>query len=110
MNNGGWFFRDGECVTPDPLCGADHLHQVYTAAKPDYSGHVTVPLLWDTKTDTIVNNESADILRRLGSAIDDCGANRLDLYPKASRSEIDALNDRGYKAVNNGVYKAGFAV
>ncbi|KPF63616.1 glutathione S-transferase family protein [Porphyrobacter sp. AAP60] len=109
MKDGGWSFRKGECVTPDPLCGAQALHQVYTKAKPDYSGHVTVPLLWDTKTGTIVNNESADILRMLGSAFDDCGANDRDLYPEALRAEIDVLNDRVYGAVNNGVYKAGFA-
>ena len=109
MKDGGWSFRKGECVTPDPLIGADHLHQVYTHAKPEYSGHVTVPVLWDTKTDTIVNNESADILRMLGSAFDNCGASELDLYPEAHRQEIDALNDKMYDAVNNGVYKAGFA-
>lgn len=109
MRDGGWSFREGECVTPDPLCGAQYLHQVYTAAKPDYSGHVTVPLLWDTKTGTIVNNESADILRMFGSAFDACGANDLDLYPKPHRQQIDALNDEVYHAVNNGVYKAGFA-
>lgn len=109
MREGGWSFREGECVTPDPACGADYLHQVYVAARPDYSGHVTVPLLWDTKTGTIVNNESADILRMLGSAFDDCGANDLDLYPEACREEIDRLNARVYDAVNNGVYKAGFA-
>ena len=109
MRDGGWSFRDGACVTPDPVCGADFLHQVYTKAKPDYSGHVTVPLLWDTKTGTIVSNESADILRMLGSAFDDCGATALDLYPEACREQIDALNDRIYDAVNNGVYKVGFA-
>lgn len=109
MREGGWSFRAGQCVTPDPLCGADNLHQVYSAAKPDYSGHVTVPVLWDIKTGSIVSNESADILRMLGSAFDRCGANDLDLYPAALRAEIDALNARTYDAVNNGVYKAGFA-
>lgn len=109
MAEGGWSFRDGECVTPDPAIGADYLHQLYTHAKPDYSGKVTVPVLWDTRTETIVNNESADILRMLGSAFDRCGANVLDLYPEEHRDEIDALNDRVYDAVNNGVYKAGFA-
>ena len=109
MKDGGWSFRDGECVTGDPEIGADHLHQLYTLAKPDYSGHVTVPVLWDTKTRTIVNNESADILRMLGTAFDQSGANDLDLYPEPHRAEIDALNDRVYDAVNNGVYKSGFA-
>ncbi|MGB7369854.1 glutathione S-transferase family protein [Erythrobacter sp.] len=109
MKEGGWSFRDGECVTPDPAIGADNLHELYTHAKSDYSGHVTVPVLWDTKTETIVNNESADILRMLGSAFDDCGANDLDLYPEGCRDEIDAINDRVYDSVNNGVYKAGFA-
>lgn len=109
MQEGGWSFRAGECVTPEPLMEASNLHQIYTAAKPDYSGHVTVPVLWDTRTGTIVNNESADILRMLGSAFDGCGANELDLYPEAHRGEIDAVNDGIYDPVNNGVYKAGFA-
>ena len=109
MKDGGWSFRDGECVTGDPAIDADNLHQLYTHAKPDYSGHVTVPVLWDTQTETIVNNESADIMRMLGSAFDACGANDLDLYPESYRDKIDTLNDRIYDAVNNGVYKAGFA-
>ena len=109
MKEGGWSFRDGECVTGDPAIGADNLHQLYTHAKPDYSGHVTVPVLWDTRTETIVNNESADIVRMLGSAFDACGANDLDLYPESYRDKIDTLNDRIYDTVNNGVYKAGFA-
>ena len=109
MQEGGWSFRAGECVTPEPLMGASNLHQLYTAAKPDYSGHVTVPVLWDTRTGTIVNNESADILRMLGSAFDRCGANDLDLYPQAHRDEIDVVNEEIYDPVNNGVYKAGFA-
>lgn len=109
MQDGGWSFRDGPCVRPDPLIGAEHLHELYTRAKPDYSGKVTVPVLWDTQTGTIVNNESADILRMLGSAFDDCGANDLDLYPAPHRAEIDALNDEVYDTVNNGVYKSGFA-
>ncbi|MBW4331136.1 glutathione S-transferase family protein [Stakelama sp. CBK3Z-3] len=109
MKEGGWSFRNGECVTPDPLMNAAYLHQIYTAAKADYSGHVTVPLLWDTQRATIVNNESADLVRMLGSAFDGCGANDLDLYPAPHRGEIDALNQRVYDAVNNGVYKAGFA-
>ena len=109
MKDGGWSFRDGECVTGDPAIGAANLHQLYTHAKPDYSGHVTVPVLWDSQSETIVNNESADIMRMLGSAFDGCGANDLDLYPENHRDEIDALNERIYDAVNNGVYKAGFA-
>lgn len=109
MKEGGWSFREGLCVTPEPLMGASNLHQIYTAAKPDYSGHVTVPVLWDKQTDTIVNNESADILRMLGSAFDGCGANDLDLYPQAHREAIDAVSDEIYDPVNNGVYKAGFA-
>ena len=109
MQEGGWSFREGQCVTPEPLMGASNPHQIYTAAKPDYSGHVTVPVLWDKQTGTIVNNESADILRMLGSAFDHCGANDLDLYPEAHRGEIDAVNEEVYDSVNNGVYKAGFA-
>lgn len=109
MKEGGWSFRKGECVTPDPLMDADFLHQIYVAAKPDYSGHATVPVLWDTHNGTIVNNESADILRMFGSSFDGVGAKRLDLYPQEHRAAIDRLNDEIYHAANNGVYKAGFA-
>ena len=95
----GWEF-----ATPDPLTGAKYMHQVYTKADPNVSGRATVPVLWDKVTGTIVNNESADILR----IFNDFGTGP-DLYPQALRAEIDALNDVIYPGLNNGVYRAGFA-
>jgi glutathionyl-hydroquinone reductase len=91
------------------LHGLDYLYQVYTRAKPDYTGRVSVPVLWDEASGTIVNNESAEIIRMLNSAFDQVGATGPDYYPKALRGEIDAVNDRVFERVNNGVYKSGFA-
>src|SRR5690349_6187687 len=105
----GWTFEDGPGVVPDPIHRAQYLYQVYTAAVPDYTGRVTVPVLWDKATGTIVNNESAEIIRMLNSAFDGVGAIPGDYWPDDLRSEIDALNGRIYDNVNNGVYKAGFA-
>jgi glutathionyl-hydroquinone reductase len=109
MRENGWTFDPGPGVVPDPVHGARFLHQVYTANDPRYSGHVTVPVLWDKKTGTIVNNESADILRMMNSAWDGQGARAGDYYPAELREEIDAINTRVYGTVNNGVYRAGFA-
>lgn len=109
MLENGWEFHDRQDATVDHLFGSDFLWQVYTRADPAYSGRVTVPVLWDRKTGTIVSNESAEIIRMLNSAFDDLTGNRLDFYPDALRGEIDALNARIYDRVNNGVYKAGFA-
>lgn len=109
MLENGWTFEDGYKVTPDPVINARYLHQVYTAAQSDYSGRVTVPTLWDKKQGTIVSNESADIIRMFNSAFDDAGAAPGDYYPEELRAEIDAVNERVYDDVNNGVYKAGFA-
>jgi glutathionyl-hydroquinone reductase len=109
MLDHGWTFADGPGVIPDPIHGARYLHQVYTAANPDYTGRVTVPVLWDKATGTIVNNESSEIIRMLNSAFDRIGAKPGDFYPEHLRPEIDALNARIYDTVNNGVYKAGFA-
>lgn len=106
----GWTFEPGEGVIPDPVHGARYLYEVYTAADPGYSGRVTVPVLWDKQTGTIVNNESAEIIRMLNSAFDGLpGVPPLDFYPAHRREEIDALNARIYETVNNGVYRAGFA-
>ncbi len=104
----GWTFRD-EGSTGDSLFGSDHLWQVYTRARPDYSGRVTVPVLWDKQRDTIVNNESAEIIRMLNSAFDAVTGNTDDYYPAPLRETIDAINARVYDDINNGVYKAGFA-
>ena len=109
MGADGWTFEDGEGVIPDTVNDAGVLHQVYTKADAPYSGRVTVPVLWDKKTETIVSNESSEIIRMLNSAFDGVGAREGDFYPEPLRTEIDALNDRIYDTVNNGVYKAGFA-
>ena len=109
MADKGWTFQPGDGAVPDTVNGADYLHQVYTAAKSDYSGRVTVPVLWDKKTKTIISNESPEIIRMFNSAFDGIGATPGDYYPEQSRTEIDTLNHRIYDAVNNGVYKAGFA-
>lgn len=109
MLENGWEFRDAPGVIPDPINGADYMHQIYTAARSDYTGRATVPVLWDKQRGTIVSNESADIIRMFNSAFDDIGAAPGDYYPAALRKQIDALNSWVYSDVNNGVYKAGFA-
>jgi putative glutathione S-transferase len=109
MGENGWTFRAEDDATGDTLMGLDFLHQVYTKADPAYTGRVTVPVLWDKQQGTIVSNESAEIIRMLNSAFDEWGDASLDFYPQALRAEIDALNERVYATVNNGVYKAGFA-
>lgn len=109
MLEDGWTFAEGPGVVPDTVNGAALLHQVYTAADRTYTGRVTVPALWDKATGTIVNNESSEIIRMLGTAFDAVGARPGNYHPEASRAEIDAVNGRIYDAVNNGVYKAGFA-
>jgi putative glutathione S-transferase len=109
MAEHGWTFAAGDGATGDTLYGLDYLHQVYTRADPAYSGRVTVPVLWDTERRTIVSNESSEIIRMFNSAFDAYGDASRDFYPQALRGEIDALNARIYPAVNNGVYRAGFA-
>jgi glutathionyl-hydroquinone reductase len=109
MREHGWTFADGPGVVADDINHAQFLHQVYTAADPHYSGRVTVPVLWDKKRRTIVNNESSEIIRMLNAAFDGVGAKAGDYYPQALRGEIDAINARVYDTLNNGVYKAGFA-
>lgn len=105
----GWTFEPGPGVVPDPVNGARYLHQVYAAAQPDYTGRVTVPVLWDRERATIVSNESSEIVRMFNSAFDAVGASGPDFYPRPLRSEIDRINAPIYDHVNNGVYKAGFA-
>ena len=109
MRDEGWTFADGPGVVPDTVNGAERLHEVYVEAQPGYSGRVTVPVLWDRKRGTIVNNESSEIIRMLNSAFDGVGAKPGDYYPVALRPEIEAANDRVYATLNNGVYRAGFA-
>jgi glutathionyl-hydroquinone reductase len=105
MLENGWALADGA----DPINAARYLHQVYTAADPDYTGRVTVPVLWDKHLGSIVSNESAEIIRMFNSAFDDVGAKPGDYYPQALRDEIDAINGPIYETINNGVYRAGFA-
>lgn len=109
MRDEGWTFEPGPGVIADPINGARVLHEVYTHADPAYSGRVTVPVLWDKQRQTIVSNESADIIRMFNSGFDQAGAHAGDYYPADLRTEIDALNARIYDTLNNGVYKAGFA-
>jgi putative glutathione S-transferase len=105
MLENGWSFG----ATPDPLTGAQHLHEVYRLAKPDYTGRVTVPVLWDKERRTIVNNESADIIRMLNREFADLAGPTADFCPPEFEAEIDAVNARVYDGINNGVYRAGFA-
>jgi glutathionyl-hydroquinone reductase len=109
MAEQGWTFSPGEGVIPDPLFNSRYLHEIYTRADAHYSGHATVPVLWDQHTQTIVNNESSEIIRMFNSAFDTVGARAGNYYPRDRRDEIDELNTRIYATVNNGVYKAGFA-
>ncbi|MDR6929066.1 glutathione S-transferase family protein [Pseudomonas sp. BE134] len=109
MLENGWTFDQSLGSTGDKLDHLDFMHQRYTADTADYTGRVTVPVLWDKQQNRIVNNESAEIIRMFNSAFDDLTGNDLDFYPAPLRGEIDALNERIYPAVNNGVYRAGFA-
>lgn len=109
----GWAFRAGDATPPadeDPLHGWSFLSEAYEASDPGFDGRVTVPVLWDTETGRIVNNESSEVVRMLNAEFDAFATNPgLDLYPEGLRDEIDALNERIYETVNNGVYRAGFA-
>ena len=105
----GWEFRDRDGGTADHLFDSKTLADVYLKADPHYSGRVTVPVLWDKQTGTIVNNESAEIIRMFNSAFDGVTGSKTDFYPAPLRGDIDALNAIIYDTVNNGVYKAGFA-
>ncbi|MGI9476709.1 MAG: glutathione S-transferase family protein [Hyphomicrobiaceae bacterium] len=109
MAENGWTFEPGDGVVADPILSARFMHQIYTAAAPDYSGRVSVPVLWDKKTATIVSNESSEIIEMFNSAFDGVGARPGDYFPAQLREEIDAINQRVYDTLNNGVYKAGFA-
>ncbi|MBS4011804.1 MAG: glutathione S-transferase family protein [Roseovarius sp.] len=110
MLSEGWEFRtDFPGATGDRLYGLPYARDIYLKADPDISGRVTVPILWDTERETIVSNESAEIIRMFNSAFDDITGNTLDFWPKDLRAAIEPVNARIYDTVNNGVYKAGFA-
>ncbi len=106
----GWTFCEDQDSDPEPLLGARQLHDVYTSADESFTGRCTVPVLWDRHEQTIVNNESADIIRMFNSVFDDFdGVSGVDYYPVGLREEIDRLNTEIYESVNNGVYRCGFA-
>jgi len=109
MKENGWTFEPGYKVVPDPIHNATCMHQIYTAADAEYTGRVTVPVIWDKRKGTIVNNESSEIIRMLNSAFDGIGAKEGDYYPEDLHGRIDEINETVYHKVNNGVYKSGFA-
>ncbi|MGP5202959.1 glutathione S-transferase family protein [Psychrobacter aquimaris] len=109
MGEHGWTFAEGKGVIADPLIHADYAYELYIKAKPNYTGRVTVPILWDKKTNTIVSNESSEIIRMFNSAFDEVGALAGDFSPASLLQEIDDINAFVYTTINNGVYKAGFS-
>lgn len=109
ISDQGWRFGSYPRSTPDAINGAVYLHEIYTRADPRFTGRATVPVLWDRRQETIVNNESSDILRMFNSGFGELAKSELDLYPDDLAAEIDTLNDRIYPRLNNGVYRAGFA-
>ena len=109
MLDKGWTFQEGGDVIPDSILGSKYMHQIYTTAQKDYTGRVTVPVLWDKKKKTIVNNESSQIIRIFNSAFNNLTGNDDDYYPENIRDQIDEINDDIYHNINNGVYKTGFA-
>jgi glutathionyl-hydroquinone reductase len=109
LSKQGWRFGDYPGSTPDPINHATYMHEIYTKADPEFTGRATVPVLWDKKQGTIVNNESSDILRMMNEGFGNLASRRIDLYPAAQREAINAFNERIYPALNNGVYRTGFA-
>lgn len=113
MLSNGWQYHGPDLPSDTPigenLYGLEYHYQLYLKARPDYTGRVTVPVLWDKQRETIVSNESAEIIRMFNSAFNELTGNTLDLYPDDLQDEIDRINERVYHTVNNGVYKSGFA-
>jgi len=110
MGAKGWTFTNGPGCIPDTVNGATRLYELYVRTKVDYTGRVTVPVLWDVKTGRIVNNESSEIVRMLNREFDSFATRRVpDLYPDSLRADIERWNTRIYHTVNNGVYRSGFA-
>ncbi len=109
MSDEGWHFSDGPGCIPDTVNGTRYLREIYKLAKDDYTGRVSVPVLWDKREKTVVNNESSEIIRMLDTAFNAWGDGEPEFYPAAFRDEIDAINEPIYEHVNNGVYKTGFA-
>lgn len=109
MLSQGWTFKKNEGSTGDDLFEAEYMHQIYTRHKSNYSGRVTVPVLWDKLTGTIVSNESSEIIRMFNSSFNDISNDRQDFYPQSDREKIDMVNAWVYENINNGVYRCGFA-
>ncbi len=109
MQENGWEFTDYPGSIRDTVNGSHYLHEIYTAAKADYTGRVTVPVLWDKEKNTIVNNESSEIIRMFNSEFNEYGDSEPDFYPLELRDEINRINSTVYDNINNGVYKCGFA-
>ena len=109
MGDDGWTFQSGDGGTGDALFGLKFLREIYSRARSDYTGRVTVPVLWDKQTGTIVNNESREILRMMSQHLRDLGSSSAQLRPKGKEDEIDATIDAIYQPINNGVYRSGFA-
>jgi glutathionyl-hydroquinone reductase len=109
ISDQGWQFSDYSGCIRDTVNQAEYLWQVYVKSAPNYTGRVTVPVLWDKQTNQIVNNESRQIIQMFNSAFDDLGANSVDFYPLELQETIDRVIDQIYQPINNGVYRAGFA-
>ncbi len=109
MAENGWTFEDGPGVIPDPINNASYVYNIYQAADSNFTGRTTVPILWDKEKNTIVSNESSEIIRMFNSAFDGVGAVAGNYLPEEHRGEIESLNARIYDTLNNGVYKSGFA-
>jgi len=109
MGKQGWTFLADDGISSDDFSQKNNMHEVYVASDERYTGRVTVPVLWDKKSQSIVNNESSEIIRMFNSEFNDLTDNRTDYYPVHLRQDIDAINKRVYAHVNNGVYRAGFA-
>ncbi|MBD1938216.1 glutathione S-transferase family protein [Microcoleus sp. FACHB-68] len=109
MGDDGWFFSEAPACIPDSVNGAKYLRDIYLKAEPNFTGRVTVPILWDKKTGTIVNNESREIIRMLDTEFEGVAKSDITLYPTDLREKIDQTIDAIYQPINNGVYRAGFA-
>ena len=109
LGNQGWQFGGFDGASTDVINGAEFMHQLYTKADPDFTGRATAPVLWDKQSGTIVNNESADIIRMLNTAFSDLVMSEVNLFPDEQAKDIETLNVEIYKNLNNGVYQAGFA-
>ncbi|MBD2066381.1 glutathione S-transferase family protein [Leptolyngbya sp. FACHB-671] len=109
LGNNSWEFSEGEGCIPDTVNHTRYLWELYTKVEPDYTGRVTVPVLWDKQKGTIVNNESREIIRMLDTEFGEIAKPDVDLYPEALQQQIDETIDAIYQPINNGVYRAGFA-